>query len=29
MLRETIISEGFTPCKRRADYVRIEEAAQV
>jgi cyclic dehypoxanthinyl futalosine synthase len=24
MLRETITSEGFTPVKRRADYVRIE-----
>jgi cyclic dehypoxanthinyl futalosine synthase len=27
MLREVIISEGFAPCKRKADYVRIEEVA--
>jgi cyclic dehypoxanthinyl futalosine synthase len=24
ILREAIIAEGFTPCKRRADYVRVE-----
>jgi cyclic dehypoxanthinyl futalosine synthase len=24
MLREAIIAEGFIPCKRRADYVRLE-----
>ncbi len=29
MLRDAITAEGFTPCKRKADYVRIEEAAQV
>ena len=27
MLREVIISEGFTPIKRRADYVRLETPA--
>jgi cyclic dehypoxanthinyl futalosine synthase len=27
MLREAIVSEGFTPCKRKADYVRIESVA--
>ncbi|HXG65495.1 MAG TPA: cyclic dehypoxanthinyl futalosine synthase [Blastocatellia bacterium] len=26
MLREAIIAEGFTPCKRKADYTRIEGA---
>jgi cyclic dehypoxanthinyl futalosine synthase len=24
MLRSVIVEEGFLPCKRRADYVRIE-----
>ncbi len=28
MLREVIISEGFTPIKRRADYVRLETPAR-
>jgi hypothetical protein len=23
MLREAIVAEGFTPVKRRADYVRL------
>ena len=27
MLRDVIISEGFTPLKRRADYVRVETPA--
>jgi cyclic dehypoxanthinyl futalosine synthase len=27
MLRDVIIEEGFTPCKRRADYVRLENVA--
>jgi hypothetical protein len=26
MLRDVIISEGFIPIKRKADYVRIEAA---
>lgn len=29
MLREAILAEGFTPCKRKADYIRIESAATV
>jgi cyclic dehypoxanthinyl futalosine synthase len=29
MLRDVIVSEGFTPCKRKADYVRVENVAQV
>jgi cyclic dehypoxanthinyl futalosine synthase len=28
MLREAIIGEGFTPAKRRADYVRVENVGQ-
>ena len=27
MLRELVISEGFTPWKRKADYVRLDKAA--
>lgn len=27
MLRSVIVEEGFVPCKRRADYVRVEEPA--
>ncbi|HSE99191.1 MAG TPA: cyclic dehypoxanthinyl futalosine synthase [Blastocatellia bacterium] len=29
MLRDAIIAEGFIPCKRKADYVRIETVAAV
>ncbi len=29
MLRDAIIAEGFTPCKRKADYVRLDAAAPV
>jgi len=29
MLRDVIVSEGFIPCKRKADYVRVEDVAQV
>jgi len=28
MLRDAIVAEGFTPLKRKADYVRIESAAR-
>jgi cyclic dehypoxanthinyl futalosine synthase len=28
MLRDVIISEGFIPVKRRADYVRLESLPQ-
>jgi hypothetical protein len=28
MLRESITAEGFIPCKRKADYARIEEVAR-
>lgn len=27
MLRSTIVDEGFIPCKRRADYVRVEKVS--
>jgi hypothetical protein len=25
LLRESILAEGFIPCKRKADYVRLED----
>ena len=28
MLRDVIISEGFTPIKRRADYVRLDPSSK-
>jgi hypothetical protein len=29
VLRNAILAEGFTPCKRKANYVRLEEPAVV
>jgi cyclic dehypoxanthinyl futalosine synthase len=29
VLRNAILAEGFTPCKRKANYVRLEESAVV
>ena len=29
MLRAAIVQEGFLPCKRRADYVKVEQSAEL